>query len=302
MRETTIRRLLVIVLCACGVVALWIVADRSLSTPDAAIPVQPGASSPSGIRPAPTPTAGPRSPIRTATDSSAPDSAAPGRRTDPDDRLPVGQRHPNGQQVPGADLRPAAVRGLRVIQSDHDSITIRWNPVPPPTDTDRAGRRAGTVAYYHATLNGIPVGETAGLELTIDWFNDDMTSHFIRVNAVALDGTRGLSGNALVVDRPPAPSPTPPSRPTTHPRPTTSPTPIAPAPTPAPSTSSTPSPTPTTPPTTPPSAPSGTQTPGQTPTATAPPVRAESAPSSSTPPQSGPPVTPGDPDGTGPGR
>lgn len=82
---------------------------------------------------------------------------------------------------------------MRVVQADHDSITIRWNPV----------RSSPAVAYYTVTLNGLPAGETAGQELTINWFNDDLSGpHFILVRAVDRDGNQGLPGNPLVVERP----------------------------------------------------------------------------------------------------
>jgi hypothetical protein len=137
-----------------------------------------------------------------------------------------------------------AVAGLRVIDNSHDSITVRWNAVHTAGD-----RNAPGVAYYQATLNGIPSGETAGLQLTINWFNDEMTSHFIRVRAVDTRGHRGRPGQPLIVARPEAPAatdtpgPTPPpgSRPTATPEPTPSPTPT---PGPAPSDSPTANPAP----------------------------------------------------------
>jgi hypothetical protein len=119
-----------------------------------------------------------------------------------------------------------AVAGLRVIDNNHDSITVRWNAVHTAGD-----RTAPGVAYYQATLNGIPSGETAGLQLTINWFNDEMTSHFIRVRAVDTRGHRGRPGQPLIVVRPeapaatdsPSPTPGPGSRPTATPSPTPTP-------------------------------------------------------------------------------
>lgn len=239
MRETTIRRLLVLVLCALGIVALWILADRSLSTLDAAHSDRSETNSRSGSRAA--------SPIG---DSSVPGVSNRHRAGPP----PVASRQPTGhsgagvgsrrqtqsQQYPGADARPPAVRGLHAIDTNHDSITVRWNAV----------RYATRIAFYHVTLNGIPVGDTAGRQLTINWFNDDMTSHFIRVRAVDVDGDRGRRGMPLVVTRPDKPSP----------ERSPAPPPKA-SPTPSPTRSSTPSPSPSPTPTTPPTA-SGSSTPG----------------------------------------
>lgn len=202
MGETLLRRLLVIVLCASSVVAIWIVADRAVSTPDAAYSAVPEANSRSGPNLVPTPaSAGPSSHAgrgRSTRESSA------GRRTEPiGHRGRLSTQEPVGHQLSTVDPQPAAVRGLRVIQANHDSITIRWNPVQ--------GRALDpAISYYAATLNGIPAGETAGLELTINWFNDDMTgSHFIRVCAVDADGHRGPLSDVLVVDRPTTASPAP---------------------------------------------------------------------------------------------
>jgi hypothetical protein len=213
MRET-VRRLLVIALCASGVVALWIVAGRSVSAPDTAASGSPGASrsatraaSPSGSG-SDRPGSPDRSP-RISTPASAASLAGPadsGRNNQP----PHQGSHNNAQ--------PTAVRGLRVIRNSYQAITVRWRPA----------RAAAGIAYYQLTLNGIPAGETAGLQLTVNWFNDDMTSHFIRVRAVDGNGSNGRSGNPLPVTRPVKPTPaptTPPSKPSPTPTTTPSPTP-----------------------------------------------------------------------------
>lgn len=248
MRETTIRRLLVLVLCASGVVALWILADRSLSTSDAARSDTSGTSSRSGSRAA-SPISSHSSAHRTPGRESA-DPPPPTAAREPTDQSGVGpwsRRQTQSRQHPPGDGRPPAVRGLHAIDNNHDSITVRWDAVLDATK----------IAYYHVTLNGIPVGDTAGLQLTIDWFNDDMGSHFIRVRAVDVDGRPGRRGSPLVVNRPDAPSGKPSPTPAPSPRPT-------PRPTPDPTASATPSPAPTTPPTA-----SASPTPGS-PTSSAP--------------------------------
>lgn len=214
MRETTIRRLLVIVLCASGVVALWIVADRAVPTPDAATSAVPETNSRSGPDLAPAPGS-----IRSNSKAGGHSAEAAGpdgpRREALSHRSGPGTRQPADQQLPTTHPQPPPVRGLRLIQADHESITIRWNPVPV-----RPAPHKPAIAYYAATLNGIPAGETAGLELTINWFNDDMAgSHFIRVRAVDTDGNQGLPSDVLVVDRPPSPSPRPSPRPPSPPPP-----------------------------------------------------------------------------------
>jgi len=226
MRETLIRRLLVIVLCASGVVALWIVADQAVSTPDAASSAGPETNSRSGPSSAPGPiSAEPSS--RAGRDHSN-RGGSDGPRTEPISRRSrASTQQPAEQQLPTVDPQPPAVRGLRVIQINHDSITIRWNPVRS------WAAHVAAISYYTATLNGIPAGETAGLELTINWFNDDMTgSHFIRVRAVDADGNRGLQSNALVVDRPATAAPRPSA--------STAPDPSSPAPDSSPTPSASP--------------------------------------------------------------
>jgi hypothetical protein len=113
-----------------------------------------------------------------------------------------------------------------VLANSHASVTVSWSAV-----RDRSG-----IAYYQATLNGIPAGETAGRQLTVDWFNDDMSAHFIQVRAVDGAGNRGPRSAPLMITRPAAPSPSPTtgpaSAPTRHPEPTsTPPTTAAAAPT-----------------------------------------------------------------------
>jgi hypothetical protein len=253
MRETRFRRLLVIVLCASGFVALWVVADRSLSTPDAANSAPSESSSRSGRQPA-----SGEAPGAPGTDAGTTHPGGPvghGRSTEPIGRTTTTDhlRSPATRGSTASAVLPA-VDGLRVIDNNHDSITVRWNAV-----TNGGDPGSPRVAYYQATLNGIPSGETAGRQLTINWFNDEMTTHFIRVRAVDTAGHRGRPGDPLIVERPD--EPTTPASPTATSRP-------SPEPSRSPSPASTPGPTSTTP-TTNPAPPPGLVRPGPTPNPTA---------------------------------
>ncbi|HEY9294632.1 MAG TPA: hypothetical protein VIP98_25395 [Microlunatus sp.] len=179
MHESTLRRTLVFVVCALGVVALWILNDQIRSHPsaDQSIPAQGQPSRPAH---------GGASPINdpVSRDSSTSRPVSSGSAVDP---------HRPHTTATGDTMGPAAVVGVHVIQNSHDSVTVGWRPAD-----DVSG-----IAYYEVTLNSIPVGQTGGRELTADWFNDDTSTHFIQIRAVDGAGNRGARGRPLMLTRPP---------------------------------------------------------------------------------------------------
>jgi hypothetical protein len=225
MRETMIRRLLVFVLCASGVVALWIVADRSVPGPDSAVSATPGTRQ-SGGDAAPDRDESPRRPD--ADGASRGPSSPGGADHPPSTDQPADERSSPPSTLP--DHRPPhRVRGLHVVDNTYEAVTVGW----------AESNDGGGIAYYEVTLNGIAAGATAGRQLTIDWFNDDMNSHFVQVRAVDRAGNRSKRGEPLMVNRPEPPASADPAADTPDPEPT-GPQPESPAPTTPPQTAAPP--------------------------------------------------------------
>jgi hypothetical protein len=234
-------------------VALWIVADRSASVPDSAGSPAPTTRRTDDIA---VPTDLSTSTAPTAARDPAPASTETAtfvRTSDPGPSY-SDPRPPEHHRTRPDDQPPPAVRDLHVLANSHESVTVGWGAVH-----DRSG-----IAYYEATLNGIPAGETAGRQLTVDWFNDDMSAHFVQVRAVDGAGNHGRRSRPLMITRPAEPVPD------TTPDPSPSPTPAAtppaersPAPPTGSPTPSTISPTPGSTPSRPTTAPAHAESPSE---------------------------------------
>lgn len=185
MRETTIRRMLVLALCIGGVVALWVIADQVAFHSDRSATDRPTGRNTGVVSPA-----GRSSDQRTGDPAASDPSGISAEPTGLDE-----QPRTTG---PSADHDPPpTVPGLHVISATYDAITVGWDDVSDPSG----------IAHYLVTLNGISAGETGGRQLTVNWFNDDMSSHFIQVWAVDGAGNRSPRGEPVMVSRPASPGP-----------------------------------------------------------------------------------------------
>ncbi|HET9871489.1 MAG TPA: hypothetical protein VFP89_02685 [Propionibacteriaceae bacterium] len=256
MRPTTVRRLLVFTVCACGVGALyWVPALAG-----APVPTGSGSQLQSEL---------PRKVVVTATttatatvstdpaDTSNPPSALPTTTAPPptEPELSVAPPKPAPQPTqwvqqgatawnPVEDRdrqRPGPVPDVEVTATTEDTLTVRWGPA---SDDVR-------VVSYRVWLNGFEVASTAELEATVEWFNDDSGINTVQVTAMDAAGHQSAPSLTVLASRPTAePVPTTEPVPTPSPTPRATPAPSTPGATPAPSTATqTPTPSPTTSPT-----------------------------------------------------
>lgn len=231
MNPVTLRRLLVLGVCAVGVGALYVV---------------PALADPSGEFAAPLPDDGPTSlPTGSATSTSRGGPTSGTTRTRPG----ASSADLTSSAASTQDAAVKTVRPIRLASSgataydprtdtDHvaptsvatittaavtrDRITVSW-----PAATDDVG-----VQRYRVVLNGFTVATTRKTHVTVRWFNDDLGSHVIQVRALDAAGNESISSPNLLVSRPasnPTPAPSPSATPTA-PSPTPSATPSDPSP------------------------------------------------------------------------
>ena len=242
----TVRRLLVLGVCALGVASLYVVPGIARSPQQVAAP-----------RPHDEPTARPsRTAVRDASVPTSPrpePSSRPTASTTPADE-PSADPSPTGTDPEAAptseaprpartgatafdpadardDEAPAPVAAVTSAEVSPSRLTLRW-----PAAADNVG-----VVEYKVVLNGFEVARTPETTATVRWFNDDAREQLVQVQAVDAAGNESPSSPALLVARPtPGPTPSPteptpePTEPTPEPsEPTTGPTPAPSAPTPS---------------------------------------------------------------------
>ena len=238
----TVRRLLVLGVCALGVASLHLVPGLGRSSHQVTgLPLDEPTARPSRTveRDASAPPSTPPAPTTSASASTSPEPtpiAEP--TTEPEDPAPV-PVEPSPLRTgatafdpadPHDDEAPEPVAALTTAAVSPSRLTLRW-----PAAADNVG-----VVEYTVVLNGFEVATTPQTSATVRWFNDDAREHLVQVKAVDAAGNESPSSPALLVARP-TPGPTPsPSAPTPSP---SAPTPSPSAPTPSPS-APTPAPSP----------------------------------------------------------
>lgn len=202
MRPATIRRLLVLGVCAAGIGALYLIPA----------PAGPPGQTGSGTR-------GPQSesrPVGYVTQRSAEQTsrdtsdqavvAAPGTSAAAEVST-RGPEQPSSRDRGAAALVPAdgpdrespsTVADLTFPTVSANRLTVRWTPA-----SDNVG-----VVGYRIWLNGYRVAETTELQVTVPWFNDGSRQQVVEVRAVDAAGNQSVDAPARLVARPAA-SPTP---------------------------------------------------------------------------------------------
>jgi len=217
-RPVTIRRFLVVGVCALGVGCLYL-APSVARSPDHATPRV------SEERPIarPSSTAKPAS-VQSVTGQASPHPRAEGSRDsdatdDSDEVTSSSQAEQTPKPKPGRsgatafdpkqknrdDTPPGPVGGIRVGPVTPTELTVRWAPAQDDTG----------VVGYRLWLDGYAVATTAQTEVTVKWFNDDMGQHVIQLKALDAAGNLSKSAQSVLVTRPtPEPTPEPTAQPT----------------------------------------------------------------------------------------
>lgn len=236
----TLRRLIVLGVCAGGVSLLYLLpgaAHAPVPASDQGAPDEPLAGPSARLTPASmTTTPQPSAPITTSRTlppglpvEPAPPDPAPDRRPPtarPDRSLTRGAT-PFSPTGADDEVAPAPVATVTPAAVTQDRLTLRW-----PATSDNVG-----VVGYRVLLDGYEVAATPDTYATVRWFNDDAREHVIQVRALDAAGNESLVSPGLLVARPtPAPSPSATPAPSVEPDPVPA---TDPTPQPAPSSSST---------------------------------------------------------------
>ena len=210
-RPVTIRRFLVVGVCALGVGCLYL-APSVARSPDHATPrvseERPIARPSSTVKPAS---------VQSVTGQASPHPRAEGSRDsdardDSDEVTSSSQAEQTPKPQPGRsgatafdpkqknrdDTPPGPVGGIRVGPVTPTELTVRWAPAQDDTG----------VVGYRLWLDGYAVATTAQTEVTVKWFNDDMGQHVIQLKALDAAGNLSRSAQSVLVTRP-TPEPTP---------------------------------------------------------------------------------------------
>ena len=221
-RPATIRRLLVVGVCACGVGCLYL-APSVARSPDQA------SSRVSDNRPISRPSTTAKPVSIQSTGRAIPDARAetsqdpePADSTDDATSSPQRQPKPKHQQPqprPGSSgatafdpkenardrTPPDPVGGIRFGPVTQTRVTVHWEPAHDDTE----------VVGYRLWLDGFPVATTADTEVTVKWFNDDTGQHVIQLKALDAAGNLSKTAQSVLVTRPtPSPTPEPSAEPT----------------------------------------------------------------------------------------
>ena len=248
MRPTTIRRFLVLGVCAFGVGCLYLVPsvarspdgigsrgtdDQPISRPTATFKAVAVRSTGQGVQgiardqspgeePAATSTAkitqsqtdserGESSQREEGSESgltSSADEAAAAQAGPTPRRQPSGATPFEPPQKKTDDAPPDPVRGIRLGPITPDELTVRWS----------AGNDNTAVVGYQVWLDGFRVATTPDTHVTVSWFNDDIGQHVVQVKAFDAAGNLSRATEIVLVSRPssgpsatvgPTPSPEP---------------------------------------------------------------------------------------------
>ena len=216
MRAVTIRRLIVLGVCALGVGSLYLVpgvarspeqirqAGGSDEPADSAVGARPSQSQQSTSATGDRNSAreADRQPVTTASNAEPSQSTATrsnDRPEDADDRASPTVRAEKSKESkdsqppqPVADIEPSKVTRRLLI--------INW-----PAAKDNVG-----VIGYRIWLNGFEVATTANTQARLRWFNDDRGEHVVQIRALDAAGNQSRSSPTLVIRRPsPEPTDTP---------------------------------------------------------------------------------------------
>jgi hypothetical protein len=225
-RAVTIRRFLVVGVCAFGVGCLYLVPSVARS-PDHAAPRvsddRPIARPSSTTKPAAfqsvTEQANPHSQAEGSRDSDSTDASEgvrsgsqAERKSSQNEQTPEPQPRRSGatafdpKEQNRDDTPPSPVGGIRFGPVTPTSLTVRWAPAQDDTG----------VVGYRLWLDGFAVATTAQTEVTVKWFNDDMGQHVIQLKALDAAGNLSRSAQSVLVTRP---TPEPTAEPTPEPTP-----------------------------------------------------------------------------------
>lgn len=216
----TIRRFLVVGVCAVGVASLYLAPSVARSPDQAGSGVsddRPISRPPTTAKPVAVQSAGQAIPYARAETSLA---TEPADSTDEPTSSSQTESKPKPQPQPqpqpsrsGAtafdpkekdrdDTPPDPVGGIRFGRVTPTELTVRWAPANDDTG----------VVGYRLWLDGFVVATTADTEVTVKWFNDDMGQHVIQLKALDAAGNLSEAAQSVLVARPtpePAPEPTP---------------------------------------------------------------------------------------------
>ena|GEM_PF-2276926 len=226
MRAVTIRRMIVLGVCALGVGSLYLVpgvarspeqirqAGASKEPADSAVGARPGQPQQS------TSATGDRNSDREAdgqlgtTASNAQPSQSTATRSndrpeDADDRSSPTARADKSKESKDSEP-PQAVTDIEPSKVTPQRLTINW-----PAAKDNVG-----VIGYRIWLNGFEVATTANTQARLRWFNDDRGEHVVQIRALDAAGNQSRNSPTLVIRRPsPEPTDTPSPEPSDTPTP-----------------------------------------------------------------------------------
>ncbi|MET0695245.1 MAG: hypothetical protein ABWY56_15030 [Propionibacteriaceae bacterium] len=206
MRPTQTRRLLVFVVCALGVTALYVVPALSprprvaeRATPSHPTSAASGVAGHAVSRPATAaPVAQPTVRIQQTSDRARTSDSTTdtrGSTSQPRRPQPPASTRPAGDGHRRDRAQPAAVASVQVEDVTSETVTVRWAPAHDNV----------AVVSYQVWLNGFQVASTSELSATVDWFNDDMGQHVVQVRAVDAAGNESATSRSVLVTRPSAP-------------------------------------------------------------------------------------------------
>jgi hypothetical protein len=216
MRAVTIRRMIVLGVCALGVGSLYLVpgvarspeqirqAGANEEPADSAVGARPGqpqqSTSATGDRNSAREADG--QPVATASNAQPSQSTATrsnDRPEDADDRSSPTARADKSKESKDSEP-PQAVADIEPSKVTRQLLIINW-----PAAKDNVG-----VIGYRIWLNGFEVATTANTRARLRWFNDDRGEHVVQIRALDAAGNQSRSSPTLVIRRPsPEPTDTP---------------------------------------------------------------------------------------------
>ena len=219
MRPVTIRRFLVVGVCAVGVASLYLAPSVARSPDQAGSGVsddRPVSRPPTTAKPVAVQSAGqaiPHARAETSLATEPADSTDEPTSSSQTEPMPKPQPQPSRSGATAFDPKekdrddtpPDPVGGIRFGRVTPTELTVRWAPANDDTG----------VVGYRLWLDGFVVATTADTEVTVKWFNDDMGQHVIQLKALDAAGNLSEAAQSVLVARPtPEPTPEPTGEPT----------------------------------------------------------------------------------------
>jgi hypothetical protein len=226
MRAVTIRRMIVLGVCALGVGSLYLVPgvakspeqirqagvnEEPTNSAVGARPSQPrqSTSAPGDRDSAPEAFRQPATTVPTTQPSKPTATRNKDRTEDADDRSSPQAAAEKSKDSEDSEP-PQAVADIEPSKVTPQQLTINW-----PAANDNVG-----VIGYRIWLNGFEVGATSETQARLRWFNDDRDEHVVQIRALDAAGNQSRSSPTLVIKRPsPEPTETPSPEPSQTPTP-----------------------------------------------------------------------------------